>query len=97
MLILAVHQTPTLTRQRYEQVVRKLTGKERLESAADLPFTGLLFHAAGETPSGFCVFDLFESEEAVERFREALGNIPQEVGIEEPPVFFPAHTVVSAD
>jgi hypothetical protein len=94
MFILAFHRTPSLTRERYEEVVRRLTGKERIESSADLPFPGLLFHAAGETEDGFCVFDLFESEEAVARFNEAMQSIPREVGIEEPPEFFPAHTVM---
>jgi hypothetical protein len=94
MLILAVHETPTLTRERYEQVVRKLTnGKARIEVPSDLPFEGMLAHAAGEGPNGFLIFDIFESEDAVERFRAAVGTIPQEVGIEEPPKFFPAHTV----
>ena len=93
-MILALHQTPTLTRERYEEVVRRLTGgKDRIESSADLPFEGLLFHATGEGPNGFCVFDVFESEEAVEAFRVALGTMPRDVGIEEPPRFFPAHTV----
>jgi len=97
MLILAVHETPTLTRERYEQVVRRLTnGKPRIEAPSDLPFEGLLVHAAGEGPNGFLVFDVFESEDAVERFRTALGSIPEEVGIEEPPKFFPAHTVYLA-
>lgn len=94
MLILAFHRTPSLTRERYEEVVRRLTGKERIESAADLPFPGLVFHAAGETEEGFCVFDVFESEEAVARFNEAMATIPREVGIERPPEFFPAHTVM---
>lgn len=94
-MILAFHQTPTLTRERYEEVVRRLTGgRARIESPTDLPFEGLVFHAAGETPNGFCVFDVFESEEAVEAFRSSLGTIPQEVGIAEPPQFFPAHTVM---
>jgi hypothetical protein len=31
----------------------------------------------------------------VERFRTAMGTIPQDVGIEQPPQFFPAHTAVS--
>jgi hypothetical protein len=93
MAILAYHVTPSLTRERYLQVVRRLTGKDRIESAADLPFDGLLFHAAGEGPDGFAVIDVFESEEAVDAFRRALGTIPQEVGIEEPPKFFPAQTV----
>jgi hypothetical protein len=94
MLMLAIHRTPSLTRERYEEVVRRLTGKDRLESPADLPFPGLLFHAAGETEQGFCIFDVFESEQAVTRFNEAMSSIPREVGIEEPPEFFPAHTVI---
>ena len=36
---------------------------------------------------------MFESEDAVEAFRSALGSIPEDVGIAEPPQFFPAHTV----
>jgi hypothetical protein len=96
MLILAIHQTPSLTQQTYEEVIRRLTGKTRIESPADLPFEGLLVHAAGEGRNGFCVFDVFESEEAVERFRTALGTIPEEVGIAEPPQFFPAHTAMAA-
>ncbi len=96
MLIMAMHQTPTLTQERYEEVVRRITnGKHRLESPSDLPFEGLLVHAAGQGPNGFCILDVFESEEAVERFRQAVGTIPEQVGIEEPPQFFPAHTFIS--
>ena len=94
MLILAVHETPTLTRERYEQVVRRLTnGKSQIETPSDLPFEGLLVHAAGEGPNGFFIFDVFASEEAVQRFRDAVADIAEEAGIEEPPTFFPAHTV----
>jgi hypothetical protein len=97
MQILAVHETPTLTRERYEEVVRRLTGgKSRIESPSDLPFEGLLVHAAGEGPNGFCIFDVFESQAAVEAFRSALGSIPEDVGIAEPPKFFPALTVYIA-
>jgi hypothetical protein len=95
MAILAVHRTPSLTKERYEEVVRRLTnGKVPLESFSELPFDGLLFHAAGETENGFCVMDVFESEAAVHRFRDAVSAIAGEVGIEEPPEFFPAHTLV---
>jgi hypothetical protein len=90
---MAVHRVPSLTQERYEEVVRRLTGsKSRIESAADLPFDGLLVHVAGEGPDGFCVVDVWESWEAVERFREAVAVIAPEVGIGEPPEFFPAHT-----
>ena len=96
MFIVAVHQTPSLTRERYEEVVRRLTnGKSRFESASDLPFDGLIFHAAGEGKDGFCVVDIFESQDAVERFNEAMASIPREVGIEQPPDFFPADTFIT--
>jgi hypothetical protein len=96
MLIMALHQTPSLTQERYEEVVRRLTkGKSRLQSPSDLSFQGLLFHVAGQGKNGFCIVDVFESEEAVERFNEAMGSIPREVGIEVPPEFFPAHTFIS--
>ncbi len=95
MLIMAVHQTPSLTQERYEEVVRRLTGKSRLESPSDLPFDGLLVHIAGQSRNGFCIVDVFESEEAVDRFNNAMGTIPREVGIEQPPEFFPAHTFIS--
>jgi hypothetical protein len=97
MLIMAIHQTRSLTRARYEEVVRRLTGKSHLESPVDLPFEGLLVHVAGEGKDGFCIVDVFESEEAVRRFNEAMGSIPREAGIEQPPEFFPVYTFISAD
>jgi hypothetical protein len=37
--IVAVHQAPSLTREQYEQVVRRLTnGKSRFETPVDVPF-----------------------------------------------------------
>jgi hypothetical protein len=97
MAILAVHRVPSLTQERYEEVVRRLTnGKHRFESHDDLPFDGLLVHAAAQTEDGFVIFDVFESEEAVERFNDAMSTIPREAGIEEPPKFYPAHTYVAA-
>jgi hypothetical protein len=96
MLIMAVHQVPSLTQEKYEEVIRRVTnGKSRVESPSDLPFEGLLVHIAGQRENGFCIVDIFESEEAVEEFRQVMGTIPEEVGIEEPPEFFPAHTFVA--
>ncbi len=96
MLIMAVHQVPSLTQEKYEEVIRRLTnGKSRVESPSDLPFEGLLVHIAGQRENGVCIVDIFDSEEAVEEFRQVMGTIPQEVGIEEPPEFFPAHTFVA--
>ena len=95
MVVMAVHRVPSLTQARYEEVIQRLTnGKSRLDSLSDLPFDGVLMHVTGQTEQGFCVVDVFESEEAVERFNQAMGTIPREVGIEEPPEFIPAHTFV---
>jgi hypothetical protein len=97
MVIMGIHQVPSLTQERYEEVVRRLTnGKSRLESISDLPFEGLLMHVAGQGKDGFYIVDVFESQEAVDRFNEAMGSIPKDVGIEEPPMFFRAHTFISA-
>jgi hypothetical protein len=94
--VVAVHCVPSLTPERYEEVVRRLTkGKSRIDSLSDLPFDGLLVHATAQTEDGFLVFDVFESEEAVTGFNEAMKTIPREVGIEEPPSFYPAHTFIS--
>src|SRR5262245_42502280 len=96
MVIMAVHHTPTLTQERYERVVHRLTGgKARLESTTELPFDGLVAHVTGQGRDGFWVVDVFESEAAVDAFHAALGSIPREVGIEEPPEFFPAHTFIA--
>jgi len=98
MLIMAIHQVPSLTQERYEEVIRRLTNgkRQRLESIADLPFNGVLLHVAGQGKNGFCIVDVFESEDAVDRFNQAMGSIPREVGIKEPPEFFPVHTFISA-
>lgn len=97
MAVVLVHQGPTLTRARYEETVRKLTGgKDRLDSPSDWPVEGLLVHTAGESAGGFQVVDVWESEEACLRFGEQLGPVLQEVGITDPPQIYQANTFVSA-
>jgi hypothetical protein len=95
--VVLIHQGPSLTQERYEETVRKLTGgKTRLESPSDWPVEGLLVHAAGQGPQGFRVVDVWESEEACNRFGEVLGPLLKEVGIDDPPEMYAAHTFVSA-
>jgi hypothetical protein len=96
MAVVLVHQGPDVTRASYEQVVRSMLGKERPESPSDWPVEGLLAHAAGEAPNGFRVVDVWESEEAAQRFGEELAPHLQEAGITSPPEIYPAHAFVSA-
>lgn len=96
MQVMVIHHTPSLTQERYEAVVRGLTGgKPRLESPADVPTGGLLVHAAAQTDAGFVIFDVFESQEAFDRFRAIASPIATEAGIEEPPKSYPLHTYIS--
>jgi len=98
MPIVAVFEHPTLTREKYEESVRRLTGgkKSRMESEADWPVRGLLFHAAGQGDKGFRVVDVWKSEESFRQFGEKLTPILQAVGIEGAPQIFPANVFVSA-
>jgi hypothetical protein len=96
MTIMVVHHTPSLTRERYEAVVRGLTGgRPRLKTPADVPTSGLLVQAAAQTEDGFMIFDIFESLEALDRFRAVASPIATEAGIEEPPKSYPVHTYIS--
>ncbi len=97
MSVVLIHQGPSVTQENYEATVRKLTGgKSRLESASDWPVEGLLVHVAGQSPQGFRVVDVWETEEACNRFGEILQPILQEVGIDDPPELYPAEVFVSA-
>ena len=96
MPVVAVFQGPGFTQENYEESVRKLTGKERVESPADWPTGGLLAHAAGQGPSGFRVVDVWDSEESFARFGETLLPILREIGVEGEPEVYPAHSFVSA-
>lgn len=96
MSVVLIHQGSSFTREKYEEMVHKLTGKARMESASDWPVEGLLVHMAGDSPQGFPAVDVWQSEDACNRFGEALGPILQEVGVEDQPEIYEAHTFVSA-
>ncbi len=96
MPVVLIHQGPTLTRDKYEEIMRRLTGKDQMESPSDWPVEGLLLHVSGESPQGFRVVDVWQSEEACNRFGETLAPILQEVGVDDEPQIYQAHTFVSA-
>ena len=97
MAVVLVHQGEGVTKENYEEIVRRLTGgKERMESRSDWPVDGLLMHSAGESPDGFRVVDVWESEDAARRFGDRLIPVMKEVGIQAEPQMYPAHTYVSA-
>jgi hypothetical protein len=96
MPVVLVHQGPTLTQESYEKIVRKLGGKNHMESPADWPVEGLLAHIAGEGEHGFRVVDVWESEEACRKFGDQLKPVLEELGVTEAPELYQVHTFVSA-
>lgn len=84
-----------VTQEQYEESVRKLAGKDRMESPADWPVGGLLAHIPGQGPRGFRVVDVWESREALDAFAEHLMPILREIGVQGEPEIYPAHTFVS--
>lgn len=85
------------TQEQYEETIRLLTdGGNRVESPSDWPVEGLLAHIAGQGESTFRVVDVWESEEALDRFAEIIGPILRAAGVEGEPEVYPVHTYVSA-
>ena len=71
--MVAGYRAPDLTQEVYEQsAIRVSGGKTRMETPGDWPVEGLLAHVAGQGKNGFRVVDVWESEEAFQRFGEKL-------------------------
>jgi hypothetical protein len=98
MSVVLIHEGPTVTSDSYHEVVRGLTDgqKDHMESPSDWPVDGLLVHAAGEGPNGFRVIDVWESEEACNRFGEVLRPHLEAAGITDQPEIYETHVFVSA-
>jgi hypothetical protein len=85
-----------VTQEQYEESVPLLTEGGGVSSPDDWPVPGLLVHAAGQGPNGFRVVDVWESDEALQRFADVLLPILRQLGVEGQPEIYPTHTFVSA-
>jgi hypothetical protein len=93
--VVLVHNT--ITREQYEESIRRLSGgKSTMTSADDWPVEGLLVHVTGEGPNGFRVVDVWESEDALQRFGAVLLPILEEIGVVGEPEIYPANTYVTS-
>ena len=71
-----------LTQEQYEHVSRQVSPDNHAAP-------GLLYHAAGPSDGGFCVVEVWESQEALDRFfAEKLGHAMQQANITAQPTFF---------
>jgi hypothetical protein len=70
------------TQAQYDQVSNQVT-------PGNQPPPGLLYHAGGPGEGGFCVIEVWESQEVAQRFfDEKLGQALQQAGIHVQPKFF---------
>jgi hypothetical protein len=86
---------PGLTREKYEETVRRIFPGGRLSSPEDFPVEGMLVHIAGESPNGFRVVEVWESEDALRRYAEILVPVLQEQGLGGEPEVYPTHVFVT--
>lgn len=71
-----------VTRAQYEQVSKEVAPGNRLPA-------GMLYHAAGPIPNGWRVIEIWESQEAADRFfQEKLGAALQRANISVQPQRF---------
>jgi hypothetical protein len=89
---------PQFTKEIYDSVTEKLFGHAPMQED-DAP-EGLIVHSAGQGDQGYYVYDIWESQEAFERFMnerlgpalgEVMGGPPPEGGA---PQYFPINTLV---
>jgi hypothetical protein len=97
MAIGALQMTPGGTAEMYEQVGEKMFGVRSSEfSSVDAP-DGLIMHSAGPTEDGWYVYDVWESEEHLQRFvQERLMPALQELNAPpgDPPQIYQIHNLV---
>ena len=82
MAIGVIFNAPGVSQAQYEQVINEL-------SPGNQPPPGMLYHAAGTSENGFCVIEVWESQEVLDQFfKEKLGEALQKAKIDVQPTFF---------
>ncbi|WP_042380987.1 hypothetical protein [Streptacidiphilus melanogenes] len=97
MAIIIVFDIPGGTQAQYEQVTNEMTGGRGLvRKRNDWPVPGLISHAAGPSPTGWIVTDVWESEEAFQKFGEKLAPLMRAAGMPMgQPTIYEAFNVVT--
>ena len=97
MPIGALQMMPGGTKEQYEQIGEKMFGVRSSDFAsADAP-DGLIMHSAGPAEGGWYVYDVWESQDHLQRFvQERLMPAMQELGAPagDPPQIYEIHNLV---
>lgn len=82
MAVGVIFEAAGVSQAQYDQTRNEASPDNQLPS-------GLLYHAAGPSENGFCVIEVWESQEVLDQFfREKLGQALQNAKIDVRPTFF---------
>ena len=88
MAVALVFNGVGVTQAQYEQVLNEV-----MPAGGVTP--GVIFHAAGPSADGWRVVEVWESQEALDRFfQEKLGAALQKANISAQPEVFPVHNLM---
>lgn len=94
-----VFDFPEVTSEQYDSLCRSLNGGRPMTTLADFHRAGyeIVSHVAGPTPDGgWRVVDVWDSEDALVRFRQKLLPVLEQTGIPAvTPQVTPVHNVVT--
>ena len=89
MAICLVFEAPGMTQAQYEQVLNDVGGNP--------PAEGALYHVAGPSEDGWYVIEVWQSQEAFDRFfRDTLQGALQRAGINHRPRFLQVANTMQA-
>ena len=90
MSIGLVFEGASVTQAQYDQVAKECSPDNKLPN-------GMLYHAAGSSPTGWRVVEVWESQEAADQFlKEKLGAALQRANISVQPTAFNVHNIMTA-
>ena len=77
--IAVLFESPGGTQEQYDASTKKL------KEAGVVTVKGLLYHIAGPTENGWCVVEVWKSQEDMDAYsRDHIGKVLQEVGVPKP-------------
>ena len=89
MAILMIQDASEDTLGNYDKVIKQLE-----ESGQGHP-SGRQFHAAARKGNGYLITDVWESQEALDRFFQTLGPLLEQAGARlDPPQIYPVHNLI---
>ncbi len=90
MAIGLIFDAAGMSEAQYDQVRNRV-------APGDQPPAGLLYHAGGTSEDGICVIEVWESQEALQRFfEEQLGQALQDANITTQPKMFQVTTIMQS-